>query len=118
MVLSVRDTVAGPLGFNTQERNYGRGVELVPGAKFGPLVVDSVTPDRVVCADADRHLAFRAIFRTTNDPNPRGLLTTEVQFNDAIGRLYFAVVKPFHQRVIPALISSAFGSAQARRVTG
>ncbi len=116
LLLSIRDSVAGPLGFNTQERNYGKVVQLAPGAKFGPLVVDSVTPDRVVCADADRHLAFRAIFRTTDSPNPNGLFTTEVHFNDAVGRLYFAVVKPFHQRVIPALISAPFGSVRARRV--
>ena len=62
MLLATRDAVAGRLGFNTQERNYGSSVVVAPGNKFGPLVVESVSPLQVVCADADKHLAFRAIF--------------------------------------------------------
>ncbi len=108
-LLSTRDSVAGRLGFNPQQRNYGAPVSLVPGSKFGPLVVQSVSPERVVCGDADKHLAFRATFEI--DPvRLRGSLTTEVQFLDAVGRTYFALVKPFHKRVIPALISAPFSA--------
>lgn len=107
LVLSMRDSVAGRLGFNTQERNYGRRVSLTSGAKFGPLVVQSVSPERVVCGDTDKHLAFRATFET--DPERlRGSFTTEVHFVDTVGRAYFTLVKPFHKRVIPALISAPF----------
>src|SRR5919199_5340614 len=49
LLLSMRDAAAGRLGFNTQERNYGAPVSLVPGRKFGPLVVQSVSSERVVC---------------------------------------------------------------------
>lgn len=107
MLLSVRDAVAGRLGFNTQERNYGTAVRLAPGGKFGPLVVQSVSPHRVVCGDTDKHLTFRATFET-HPVRSRGSFTTEVQFNDAVGRAYFALVKPFHERIIPALVSAPF----------
>ncbi len=94
VLLSMRDSVAGRFGFNTQERNYGKPVCLVPGGKFGPLLVQSVSPQQVVCGDSDKHLTFRATFET--DPvRARGSLTTEVRYNDAVGRAYFAVVKPF-----------------------
>ncbi|MGI8878916.1 MAG: DUF2867 domain-containing protein, partial [Jatrophihabitans sp.] len=36
-----------------------------------------------------------------------------VRYNDAVGRAYFAVVKPFHKRVIPALVAAPF-TAPAR----
>jgi len=109
LLLSVRDAAAGRFGFHTQERNYGTAVRLAPGGKFGPLVVQSVSPHRVVCGDTDKHLTFRATFETRPDPvRPRGSFTTEVQFNDAVGRAYFALVKPFHKRIIPALISAPF----------
>jgi hypothetical protein len=39
--------------------------------------------------------------------------TTEVQFLDTLGRAYFALVKPFHKRLIPALVSAPF-PARAR----
>jgi hypothetical protein len=109
LLLSMRDSVAGRFGFNTQARNYGGTVNLAPGAKFGPLVVQSVSPERIVCGDADRHLLYRATF----DVDPmrlRGSLTTEVQFLDAVGRGYFALVRPFHQRIIPVLISAPFST--------
>jgi hypothetical protein len=108
MLLSARDVVAGRLGFQTQERNYGSRVDLSVGRKFGPLVVRSIEADRVVCADSDPHLAFRAIFETREGVSPRGSFTTEVQLNDRLGRTYFAVVKPFHRRIIPVLVSAPF----------
>ncbi|CAJ64031.1 MULTISPECIES: DUF2867 domain-containing protein [Frankia] len=108
MLLSARDVVAGRLGFQTQERNYGRSVHLSVGGKFGPLVVRSIEADRVVCADSDPHLAFRAIFTTREGIAPRGSFTTEVQLNDTLGRAYFAVVKPFHRLIIPSLVSAPF----------
>jgi len=112
VLLSMRDSVAGRFGFNTQERNYGKPVCLAPGGKFGPLLVQSVSPQQVVCGDSDKHLTFRATFET--DPvRAWGSLTTEVRYNDAVGRAYFAVVKPFHKRVIPALLATPF-TAPAR----
>lgn len=110
ILLSARDLVAGRLGFHTQENNYGSRVDVVPGNKFGPLVVESVSPVQVVCGDVDEHLAFRAIFAV--DPiRSRGSFTTEVQFLDSVGRSYFALVKPFHKRLIPVLVSRPFSSA-------
>ncbi|MFJ4650563.1 DUF2867 domain-containing protein [Nocardia sp. NPDC088792] len=109
LVLSLRDRVAGPLGFNTQERNYGQPVELEVGRKFGPLVVESVAPELVVCGNTDKHFVFRSMFEV-DQVRLRGSFSTEVQFSDRIGRAYFAVVKPFHQRIIPALVSAPFHS--------
>lgn len=107
LLLSARDAVVGRLGFNTQERNYGGPVRLAPGSKFGPLVVQTVSPRRVVCGDTDRHLKFAATFET-DAQGARGTFTTEVQFHDRIGRAYFALVKPFHKRLIPRLVSAPF----------
>jgi hypothetical protein len=112
LLLSARDKVAGPLGFSTQERNYGQPVCLSVGGKFGPLTVQSVATDLVVCGNTDKHLAFRARFEVDAE-RQRGSFTTEVQFLDTLGRAYFALVRPFHKRVIPALVSAPF-PARAR----
>ncbi|WP_330334488.1 DUF2867 domain-containing protein [Streptomyces sp. NBC_00536] len=109
LALSMRDRVTGPFGFSTQERNYGRPVHLEVGRKFGPLVVQSVSPDLVVCGNADAHLVFRSLFQV-DAARQCGSFTTEVQFSDRIGRAYFALVKPFHKRIIPALASAPFRS--------
>jgi hypothetical protein len=63
--------------------------------------------ERVECGDADTRLAFTATVET--DAAQRvGTLTTEVLFKANIGRAYFALVKPFHRRIIPALIAAPF----------
>jgi hypothetical protein len=112
LLLSARDKVAAPLGFSTQERNYGQPVRLGAGAKFGPLTVHTIAPDLVVCGNGDKHLAFRAYFEVDAE-RQWGAFTTEVQFIDALGRAYFTLVRPFHKRVIPALVSAPF-PARAR----
>lgn len=109
LLMSARDKVAGPLGFSTQERNYGQPVRLRVGGRLGPLTVQSMTPDLVVCGNSDSHLAFRALFEVDGESH-RGILTTEVHFFDTIGRAYFALVEPFHRRVIPALLSAPFAT--------
>ncbi|ARX87468.1 MULTISPECIES: DUF2867 domain-containing protein [Streptomyces] len=109
LMLSMRDRVASPFGFSIQERNYGRPVHLEVGRKFGPLTVQSVSPDLVVCGNIDKHFTFRSMFEV--DPVRQcGSFTTEVQFSDRIGRAYFALVKPLHKRIILALISAPFQS--------
>ena len=82
------------------------------GGKFGPLTVQAIAPDLVVCGNTDKHLAFRAGFEVDAE-RQRGTFTTEVQFLDTLGRAYFALVKPFHKRIIPALVSAPF-PARAR----
>ena len=57
----------------------------------------------------DRHLDFRVSLRLL----PVGgaaeslQLTTTVTFHGRLGRLYFALVRPFHRRIVPAMLRSA-----------
>lgn len=117
VVLSARDKIVGRFGFNTQERNYGKPICLKRGSKFGPLVVQSVTPDRVICGDSDKHLAYRATFEVAS-LGQQGKFTTEVQFVDSLGRAYFALVKPFHRLIIPMLISAPFSRRNIQPLSG
>ena len=57
----------------------------------------------------DRHLDFRVSLRLLQ-PDDGGdclALTTTVTFHGALGRLYFALVRPFHRRIVPAMLRSA-----------
>jgi len=49
-------------------------------------------------------VAFLARFEVDAE-RQRGTFTTEVQFLDTLCCAYFALVKPFHKRVIPAVLS-------------
>ena len=82
-------------------------------AGAGPFQVVSRTADLVVAGADDRHLDFRVVLQVV--PAAHGgrelLVVTVVQRHNAVGRAYFALVSPFHRRVVPALLRRALRSA-------
>jgi hypothetical protein len=75
----------------------------------GPFPVLSRADDVVVSGADDRHLDFRVVLtvRPTDDGAHELVLVTVVQRHNAVGRAYFAVVGPFHRRIVPALLRQA-----------
>ena len=57
----------------------------------------------------DRHLDFRVSLRLLQSGGAAEALqlTTTVAFHGRLGRLYFALVRPFHRRIVPAMLLSA-----------
>jgi hypothetical protein len=77
-----------------------------------PFTVISATPDVVVAGEDDRHLDFRVVIALDHaSEDPRLVLTTVVQRHNALGRAYFAVVRPFHRQVVPAVLRRAVRQA-------
>jgi hypothetical protein len=89
-ILAARDRLVAPLG--VQRAHQGDAL-LFP--------IQAATPDRVVCGMDDRHLDFRVIVTLTE-----GVVrcTTVVRRHGLAGAAYFAVVGPFHRRIVPRLM--------------
>lgn len=62
------------------------------------------TDDLLVVGADDKHLDFRGVLRVIGDELQ---CATVVQEHNAMGRAYFTVVKPFHRRIVPALLRRA-----------
>lgn len=76
----------------------------------GPFTVVSVTPNEVILGDDDRHLRFRV--RCTLDArNCAVSVSTEVEYENAFGRMYFTVVKPFHRLIVARTLAQAASRA-------
>lgn len=88
-LMAVRNRVAQGLGLRTAGR---------AGPPSTPLSSDGGT--LVVGAD-DGHLDFRVVLRVHGDHLQ---LATVVHLHGTTGRAYFALVKPFHRRIVPALL--------------
>jgi hypothetical protein len=93
-LMAVRNRLAQGLRLDTA----GRPGDTSP---FTPLT--RVGDTLVVGAD-DRHLDFRGVLRVAGDELQ---CATVVQEHNATGRAYFTVVKPFHRRIVPALLRRA-----------
>ena len=60
----------------------------------------------------DRHLDFRVVITVPTLPGAgcELVVVTVVQRHNLVGRAYFALVRPFHRRVVPALMRRAVRS--------
>lgn len=110
-LMRLRDALVRPLGLRTfPPRPAAPALPLVPGAQFGPFRVLCVTPAEVVLGQDDRHLDFRVSVRL--EPGAaRAVVTTTVRCHNTLGRLYFALIRPFHRRVVPALLRRGLSRA-------
>lgn len=89
-LLAARDLVVRPFGLRPAA---GGDVLLFP--------VLEEAPDRVVTGIDDRHLDFRVIVTVSSEVVR---CMTVVRRHGRLGRLYFAVVGPFHRRLVPRLL--------------
>ncbi|SOD94800.1 DUF2867 domain-containing protein [Blastococcus haudaquaticus] len=98
-LLRLRDLLVRPLGLREAS-----GVDLHEG-----FPVLSRRDGEVLMGVDDRHLDFRVSLRLLQSDYAGDslLLTTTVTFHGPLGRLYFALIRPFHRRIVPAMLRSA-----------
>jgi uncharacterized protein DUF2867 len=99
-LLSLRNLLVAPLGLKTS------GAGLVPPRDMiGIFPVVSETPDRLIAGFNDRHLNFRVVIDVTAPGDIRQVTaTTVVRTNNRFGRIYLAIIMPFHRLIVPALL--------------
>jgi Protein of unknown function (DUF2867) len=94
-LLKLRNLIVSPLGLKTEAQ--------ADCPRFGMFPVVLSTSDRVVLGFDDWHLNFRIVVDV--DAGRSVTLTTLVKRNNWLGRLYLAVVMPFHKRIVPATLA-------------
>lgn len=108
MALAAARCLTGPdAGRLLQARDLlVRAVGLKPAvteaADLFPVILD--TPQLVVLGLDDVHLDFRILVSLDHR---RVRCVTVVRRHNALGRAYFAVVRPFHRRLVPYLLARA-----------
>ena len=99
-LIRLRNLLVSPFGLKTSGENepsVGRAIGLFP--------VISETPDRLIAGFNDRHLDFRVIV----DVGDEVTATTLVRTHNLLGRLYLAIILPFHRLIVRNLLRRAFG---------
>lgn len=94
VLFAVRNRLAERLGLETAGRS----------GDVSPFTLIERRRDTLVFGADDKHLDFRGVLHVVGDDLQ---LTTVVQEHNATGRAYFSVVKPFHRRIVPALLRRA-----------
>ena len=101
LVLRARDVLVSTVGLKPA---------VTGSAELFPVLVD--TPHLAVVGLDDAHLDFRIL---VNLDRRRVRCVTVVRRHNRLGHAYFAVVRPFHRRLVPYLLARA---AQRRWTQG
>jgi hypothetical protein len=103
-LLRLRHLLVAPFGLKTSGDNENPRRETI-----GLFPILTQTPDRLVAGFNDKHLDFRVVVDVAAS-GPDGTAgqqvtaTTLVKTHNALGRIYLAVIKPFHRLIVPAML--------------
>jgi len=118
-LMALRNRIVRIFGLKTEPPEPTESAQksaIVAGSAVGIFLVLARSENEILMGLDDKHLDFRfSLVLQTRADGERAIATTTVRFKNAWGRLYFAVVKPFHKRIIPAMLRAAL--RQAARVS-
>jgi len=103
----VRDVIMAPLGVKSSRAVGAAAAARGPVIGFFPLLWKSA--GELVLGEDDRHLDFRvAILLRTGAASRRELVAvTVVHCHNRLGRVYLAVIAPFHRVIVRASLEQA-----------
>ncbi|HEY4971890.1 MAG TPA: DUF2867 domain-containing protein [Steroidobacteraceae bacterium] len=106
-LLTLRHLLVAPFGLKTS----GKG-ENPPRETIGLFPILTQTPDRLVAGFNDKHLDFRVVVDVAasganSEAGQQVTATTLVKTHNLFGRLYLAVILPFHRLIVRAMLRKA-----------
>jgi hypothetical protein len=76
------------------------------GERVGIFEIWHLSPGEVVMGQKDRHLDVQvSLYKRLQDGQPVLSQSTVVHIHNPLGRVYMALVKPFHRRIAPAMLA-------------
>lgn len=98
-LLALRNIIVAPFGLE-DGKHKGSNADII-----GIFPVVSETSNRLVAGFDDKHLDFRVIVDVTDATRGRAVTaTTLVLTHNLFGRIYLAVILPFHRLVVRSML--------------
>lgn len=78
------------------------------GGYVGFFQIYELLPNEVILGADDSHLNFRLSVYNTKAAENNIKVTTLVQFNNRLGKIYMAIVAPFHRLIVKRMVSQGY----------
>jgi hypothetical protein len=99
-LMTLRDLFVAPFGLKTAQTARRSSTNRV-----GMFPVLSETPRRIVAGLDDRHLDFRVVVDVADSGGGRRVTaTTLVLTHNLLGRVYLAIILPFHRLIVRSML--------------
>ena len=106
-LIALRNRLVKPFGLKVPARR-----KPAHAGTIGAFPVVSETPGRIVAGFNDRHLDFRPVVDVVAEAGGRRVTaTTLVLTHNLLGRIYLAIILPFHRLIVPSMLRQVAGRA-------
>lgn len=106
-LLAIRNRIVKVIGLKTTKPDdYNENYQVGRYLNFFKILF--ISDNEVIFAGDDSHLNFRAIINRSTSDFYNIKVTTIVQFNNSMGRIYMKVVKPFHKLLLKRMVRNAY----------
>lgn len=115
IMFTLRNKIVSLFGLKTPDKKKNNqeileNFKCEPNERIGLFKVFNKTKNEVVLGENDKHLDFRISLLKKPYKSEKGknelIITTTVQYNNWIGKLYFLPVKPFHKLIVPVMLKT------------
>ncbi len=95
--------IARPFGLRTG--NSAKNEQTSPRQKIELAPILYSNENELVMGEDDKHLYFRlSVLKINKGADTEIYLTTVVRYNNTGGKIYFALIRPFHRQVVRAML--------------
>ena len=78
------------------------------GGYIGFFQIFSIEQNEIMLGADDKHLNFRVSIYDSGENQFNIKVTTLVQYNNRFGKIYMAIVKPFHHFIVKRMVKQAY----------
>ena len=105
VLVTLRNILVAPFGLKTSGAGATAARDMV-----GIFPVISQTPERLVAGFNDKHLDFRVVVDVVPSGDGHNVTaTTLVLTHNLFGRVYLAIITPFHRLIVPTMLRQVAG---------
>ena len=102
-LMSIRDCIVKFFGLKTPHKLKQLTTKIEVGKQVGIFKVYYTSHNEIILGEDDKHLNFRlSIYKEPS--NQLINVSTGVEFNNIMGRIYFFPVKPIHRLIVLAVL--------------
>lgn len=109
ILMKIRNTTVKIFGLKTEiPEDFNTTFKI--GGYVGFFQIFNIQQNEIILGADDKHLNFRVSIYNSDEKEFNIKVTTLVHYNNRFGKIYLAIVKPFHLPVIKSMIKQAHKS--------
>ncbi len=107
-LMTVRGWAVAPFGLKHPNAERSPGARYQVGQRAGLFTIQSIDPHEVIAGDDDKHLDFRvSVYKAAPAGAETVTVSTVVEIHNMLGRVYIAIIKPFHRLIVRSMVQNA-----------